>query len=68
LNIKKLEGNHQTRNGVICKIFHETLDMEKFGTGIGKMKHLMKEHGLSSPQFSEEGDVFVVKFYGPGDK
>ena len=68
LNIKKLEGNHQTRNGVICKIFHETLDMEKFGTGIGKMKRLMKEHGLSAPQFSEEGDVFVVKFYGPGDK
>ena len=67
LNIKKLEGNHQTRNGVICKIFHETLDMEKFGTGIGKMKRLMKEHGLSAPQFSDEGDVFVVKFYGPGD-
>ncbi|MGB3111508.1 MAG: ATP-binding protein [Candidatus Omnitrophota bacterium] len=68
LNIKKLEGNHQTRNEVICRIFHETLDMEKFGTGIGKMKRLMKEHGLSAPQFSEEGDVFVVKFYGPGDK
>jgi len=68
LNIKKLEGNHQTRNAVICKIFHETLDMEKFGTGIGKMKRLMKEHGLSSPQFSEEGDVFVVKFFGPGDR
>ena len=67
LNIKTLEGNHQTRNGVICKIFHETLDMEKFGTGIGKMKRLMKEHGLSAPQFSEEGDVFVVKFSGPGD-
>ncbi|MBU4312415.1 MAG: DUF4062 domain-containing protein [Candidatus Omnitrophica bacterium] len=68
LNIKKLEGNHQTRNEVICKIFHETLDMEKFGTGIGKMKRLMKEHGLSAPQFSEEGDVFMVKFYGPGNK
>ncbi len=68
LNIKKLEGNHQTRNGLICKIFHETLDMEKFGTGIGKMKRFMKEHGLSEPQFSEEGDVFVVKFFGPGDK
>ncbi|MFC1645844.1 ATP-binding protein [Candidatus Omnitrophota bacterium] len=68
LNIKKLEGNHQTRNEVICRIFHETLDMEKFGTGIGKMKRLMKEHGLSAPQFSEEGDVFVVKFFGPGDK
>lgn len=68
LNIKKLEGNHQTRNEVICRIFHETLDMEKFGTGIGKMKRFMKEHGLSAPQFSEEGDVFVVKFFGPGDK
>ncbi len=67
LNIKKLEGNHQTRNAVICKIFHETLDMEKFGTGIGKMKRLMKGHGLSEPKFSEEGDVFVVKFFGSGD-
>ena len=42
--------------------------MEKFGTGIGKMKRLMKEHGLPEPAFSEEGNFFVVKFYGPGDK
>ena len=42
--------------------------MERFGTGIGKMKKLMKEHGLPAPEFSEEGDFFVVKFYGPGDK
>ena len=28
----------------------------------------MKEHGLSAPEFSEEGDFFVVKFYGPGDR
>ena len=32
------------------------------------MKTLMKEHGLLDPEFSEEGDFFVVKFYGPGDK
>ncbi len=38
------------------------------GTGIGKMKKYMKAHGLSEPEFSEEGDFFVVKFYGPGDK
>ena len=68
LNIKKLEGNHVTRNEAVCNIFHETRDMERYGTGIGKMKNLMKEHGLSLPQFSEEGDFFVVKFYGPGDK
>lgn len=68
LNIKRLEGNHATRNESICKIFHETRDMERFGTGVGKMKKLMKDHGLSAPEFSEEGDFFVVKFYGPGDK
>lgn len=68
LNIKKLEGTHATRNQAICNIFHETMDMERFGTGIGKMKKLMKEHGLLAPEFSEEGDFFVVKFYGPGDK
>lgn len=68
LNIKKLEGRHATRNESVCAIFHETMDMERFGTGIGKMKKLMKEHGLSLPEFSEEGDFFVVKFYGPGEK
>ncbi|MBI4744099.1 MAG: DUF4062 domain-containing protein [Actinobacteria bacterium] len=68
LNIKKLEGNHVTRNETICNIFHETMDMERFGTGIGKMKKLMKEHGLSAPDLSEEGDFFVAKFYGPGEK
>jgi len=56
------------RNKKICAIFHHTLDMEKFGTGIRKMKRLTKEHGLSEPEFCEEGDFFVVRFYGPGDK
>ncbi len=68
LNIKTLEGRHLTRNEVICGIFHETLDMERFGTGIGKMKYLMKKHGLPAPKLAEEGDFFVVKFYGPGDR
>lgn len=68
LNIKKLEGKHATRNEAICNIFHETMDMERYGTGITKMKRFMKVHGLSEPEFSEEGDYFVVKFYGPGDK
>ena len=66
--IKKLEGHHATRNESICAIFHETMDMERFGTGIGKMKKYMKAHGLSDPDFSEEGDFFVVKFFGPRDK
>jgi len=68
LDIRNLEGHHETRNKMICAIFHHTLDMEKFGTGIGKMRRLMKEHGLVKPKFSEEGTFFVVKFFGPGDK
>jgi len=43
------------------------MDMERFGTGIGKMKNLMKAHGLKEPTLAEEGDFFAVTFYGPGD-
>lgn len=68
LNIKKLEGSHKTRNIKICEIFHETKDMERFGTGVRKMKKAMKGHGLNPPEFSEPGDFFRVTFYGPGDK
>ncbi|MDA3793079.1 MAG: DUF4062 domain-containing protein [Elusimicrobia bacterium] len=68
LNIKELEGHHETRNKKICEIFHETRDMEKFGTGIGKIKQLMKAHGLKAPRFLEESGNFIVKYYGPQDK
>lgn len=68
LDIKNLEGVHETRNKVICKIFHETKDMERFGTGIAKMKHLMKEHGLYPPSLTQPGNFFRITFYGPGDK
>jgi predicted HTH transcriptional regulator len=68
LKINNLEGKHVARNNLICKIFHETKDMESFGTGVKKMKRLMLEHGLNEPEFSEEGNFFVVKFYGPEDK
>ena len=67
LNIKNLEGRHESRNKKICSIFHHTLDMEQFGTGIKKMKRLTKEHGLPEPELREGGDFFVVRFYGPGD-
>ena len=68
LSIKNLEGRHETRNKKICSIFHHTMDMEIFGTGIRKMKRLTKEHGLSEPELRKEGDFFVARFYGPGDK
>ncbi len=68
LDIKHLEGVHETRNKEICKIFHETKDMEKYGTGITKMKNWMKEHGLKPPIITQPGNFFRITFYGPGDK
>lgn len=70
LSVKEIIINNSTLREFfdVFLIFHETKDMEKFGTGVGKMKRLMKEHGLSKPEFKEEGGFFVVRFYGPGDK
>ncbi len=68
LDIKNLEGSHETRNKKICEIFHETKDMERYGTGIRKMRNYMVDYGLKPPEFSEPGKFFKVTFYGPGDK
>ncbi len=67
LDINKLEGVHETRNRKICSIFHETHDMEKYGTGIAKMNLSMKEHGLNPPVLSQPGGFFRVTFYSPGE-
>jgi hypothetical protein len=32
------------------------------------MKRIMKSKGLAEPEFVEEGDFFVVRLYGPGEK
>lgn len=42
--------------------------MEKYGTGIGKMKKWMREHGLKAPVFAQKGDFFQVTFCGPGNR
>jgi len=42
--------------------------MERYGTGIRKMKTYMVDYGLKVPEFSEPGKFFRVTFYGPGDK
>ncbi|AXV36819.1 MAG: hypothetical protein CIT01_00695 [Methanobacterium sp. BRmetb2] len=68
LSIDDLENQHETRNDAICEIFKLTKDMETFGTGIKKMRKSMKEHGLPEPEFRIEGEFFVVRLHGPGNK
>lgn len=67
IDIKKLEGVHQPRNELLCERFHDIDEMEEYGTGISKMKSLMKNHGLGDPKFEEKAGFFKVTFYGPGD-
>ncbi len=68
LDIKNLEGVHETRNEKICEIFHATKDMERYGTGITKMNNWMREHCLKLPGITQPGDFFRITFVGPGDK
>ncbi|MCG2769796.1 MAG: helix-turn-helix domain-containing protein [Anaerolineae bacterium] len=65
--LSELEGSHVTRNETLCRRFRDIGEMEQFGTGITKMKRLMREHGLGEPVFEERGSFFKVIFCGPGD-
>jgi len=66
--LSELEGSHVTRNEALCRRFRDIGEMEQFGTGITKMKRLMREHGLGEPVFEERGSFFRVTFWGPGDR
>lgn len=66
--LSELEGSHVTRNEALCRRFRDIGEMEQFGTGITKMKRLMREHGLGEPVFEERGSFFKITFYGPGDR
>lgn len=66
--LSELEGSHVTRNETLCRRFRDIGEMEQFGTGITKMKRLMREHGLEEPVFEERGSFFKATFCGPGDR
>jgi len=57
-----------TRNETLCRRFRDIGEMEQFGTGVTKMKRLMREHGLEEPIFGERGTFFKATFRGPGDR
>lgn len=66
--IKEIEGKHFARNEYICRRFHDVGEMEEYGTGITKMKKLMRKHGLREPLFSKSSNFFKVTFHGPKEK
>lgn len=67
-SIKEIEGKHFARNQFICRRFHDVGEMEEYGTGISKMRNLMKKHNLKEPVFEKSVGFFKVTFYGPKEK
>ncbi|MCJ7633143.1 hypothetical protein MUP77_12225, partial [Candidatus Bathyarchaeota archaeon] len=65
IDVAELEGKHIPRNELICKLLNDCGYMEGFGTGIGRMKFQMREHGLSEPVLEIKKQFFNVTFLGP---
>ncbi len=68
ITLKTLEGSHVLRNELIAGLLYDIEYIEKWGTGIRRMKDLMRSHGLSEPEFEEKDRFFKVTFHGPGDE
>ena len=66
LTVEQLVSNNyesKTRNKLIALMFKESGLIEKYGSGIGRIKRLCKEHGLQEPKFEELQKGFRVTVY-----
>lgn len=68
VTLKNLEGSHVLRNEKIANWLYDIGYIEKWGTGIKRMKNLMQKHGLAIPKFEESKKFFKVTFFGPEEK
>lgn len=65
MTISKLKIRHTSRrrNPKIANVFHIRRLIERYGSGTLRMMELCKNQGLELPEFSEDGDGFLVNFY-----
>jgi len=68
VTVKNIDHKHVLRNEVIAGYLYDIYYIEKWGTGIAKMRRLMREHGLAEPFFEDLGNFFAVTFYGPEER
>lgn len=58
--------NHESRNPLIAQFLNRLGFMEEFGTGIPNMIRLMRAHNGTEPEFTIEGEEFVVRLFANG--
>ena len=68
VTIKNIDRKHVLRNKLIANYLYDVYYIEKWGTGITKMRRLMHEHGLMEPILENLNSFFAVTFSGPGEK
>jgi len=67
LTLDTLGEEYALRNRVIAEMLFNIRYIERWNTGILRMRQLMRQHGLPEPIFQEIGQTFRVTFAGPGD-
>ncbi len=71
LTVQKINrGNYLpcSRNPILGQYLNHLRLMDQRGSGIGRMKNAMLDHGLDAPVYDETEGFFKVTMKGPGDK
>jgi len=68
VTVENIDRKHVLRNKLIANYLYDIYYIEKWGTGITKMRRLMREHGLAEPVLEDLGSFFAVTFYGPEER
>jgi ATP-dependent DNA helicase RecG len=68
LTLDTLGEEYALRNRVIAELLFNIRYIERWNTGILRMRQLMRQHGLPEPVFQEIGQTFRVTFLGPGER
>ena len=68
LTLDTLGEEYALRNHLIAELLFHIRYIERWNTGILRMRRWMREHELPEPVFEEIGQTFRVTFHGPGDR
>ena len=68
LTLNTLGEGYALRNHLTAELLFKIRYIERWNTGILRMRRWMQVHGLQEPVFEEIGQTFRVTLHGPGDR